>query len=126
MGQDISLKSESKTHDLNHDLTFSAHTINCMCHSIRSMFRVLGVYNFEHHLKKVGKWRQIISKVFVYVVCRVVAPIILESQSTCKGPPKKSNVWQSSAIRCKVFVSRIARTRALARTQVQNGCTRLF
>jgi hypothetical protein len=46
MGQDISLKSEMKTHDLNHDLTFSAHTINCACHSIRSMFRVLGIYNF--------------------------------------------------------------------------------
>ena len=36
-----------KTHDLNHDLTFSAHTINCVCHSIRSMFRVLGIYNFD-------------------------------------------------------------------------------
>ena len=46
MGQDISLKSERKTLDLNHDLTFSAHTINCVCHSIRSMFRVLGIYNF--------------------------------------------------------------------------------
>ena len=34
MGQGISLKS-----DLNHDLTF-------YCHSIRSMFRVLGMYNF--------------------------------------------------------------------------------
>jgi hypothetical protein len=31
---------KGKTHDLNHDLTFSAHTINCVCHSIRSMFRV--------------------------------------------------------------------------------------
>ena len=27
-------------------LTFSAHTINCVCHSIRLMFRVLGIYNF--------------------------------------------------------------------------------
>ena len=25
---------------------FTAHTINCMCPSIRAMFRVLGVYNF--------------------------------------------------------------------------------
>ena len=25
---------------------FTAHTLNCVCHSIRSMFRVLGVYNF--------------------------------------------------------------------------------
>ena len=25
---------------------FTAHTINCVCHSIRSMFRVLGIYNF--------------------------------------------------------------------------------
>ena len=32
--------------DLNHNLTFSTHTINCVCHSIRSMFRVLGMYNF--------------------------------------------------------------------------------
>ena len=39
-------KWKEKTHDLNHDLTFSAHTINCVCHSIRSMFRVLGIYNF--------------------------------------------------------------------------------
>ena len=37
---------KGKTHDLNHDLTFSAHTINCVCHSIRSMFRLLGIYNF--------------------------------------------------------------------------------
>ena len=37
---------KGKTHDLNHDLTFSAHTINCECHSIRSMFRVHGMYNF--------------------------------------------------------------------------------
>ena len=41
---------KGKTHDLNHDLTFSAHTINCVCHSIRSMFRVLGIYNFEEKL----------------------------------------------------------------------------
>ena len=46
MGQGISLKVKGKTHDLNHDLTFSAHTIHCVCHSIRSMFRVLGMYNF--------------------------------------------------------------------------------
>ena len=50
MGQDISLKSKGKSHDLHHDLTFSAHTVNCVCHSIRSMFRVLGMYNFvEKH-----------------------------------------------------------------------------
>ena len=42
---------KGKTHDLNHDLTFSAHTINCVCHSIRSMFRVLGIYNFDATLK---------------------------------------------------------------------------
>ena len=39
MGQGISLKSERKPHDLNHDLTFSAHTM-------RAMFKVLGIYNF--------------------------------------------------------------------------------
>ena len=37
---------KGKTHDLNHDLTFSALTINCVCHSIRSMFRVLGIYKW--------------------------------------------------------------------------------
>ena len=37
---------KGKTHDLNHDLTFSAHTINCVCHSVRSMFRVLAMFNF--------------------------------------------------------------------------------
>ena len=26
---------------------FTAHTINCVCHSMRTMFRVLGIYNFE-------------------------------------------------------------------------------
>ena len=26
---------------------FTAYTINCVCHCIRSMFRVLGIYNFE-------------------------------------------------------------------------------
>ena len=25
---------------------FTAHTINCVCHSMRTMFRVLGIYNF--------------------------------------------------------------------------------
>ena len=38
---------KGKTHDLTHDLTFYAHTMKCVCHSIRSMFRVLGVYNFD-------------------------------------------------------------------------------
>ena len=42
---------KGKTHDLNHDLIFSAHTINCVCHSIRSMFRVLGIYNFAPWFK---------------------------------------------------------------------------
>ena len=54
MGQDISLKSEGKNHDLNHDLTFSAHTINCVCHTLRSMFRVLGIYNFVKRQKVYG------------------------------------------------------------------------
>ena len=47
MGQFISLKSKMNNHDLNHDLTFYARIINCVCHSIRAMFRVLGVYNFD-------------------------------------------------------------------------------
>ena len=38
-------KAKEKTHDLNHDLPFSAH-------SIRSMFRVLGIYNFDYLLER--------------------------------------------------------------------------
>ena len=38
-------KVKEIAHDLNHDLTFYC-IINCVCHSIRSMFRVLGIYNF--------------------------------------------------------------------------------
>ena len=30
---------------------FTAHTINCVLYSIRSMFRLLGIYNFECSLK---------------------------------------------------------------------------
>ena len=30
---------------------FTAHTINCVCHSIRTMFRVLGMYNFGYGRK---------------------------------------------------------------------------
>ena len=26
---------------------FTAHTFKCVCHCIRTMFRVLGVYNFD-------------------------------------------------------------------------------
>jgi hypothetical protein len=52
MGQNKRLKVKGKTHDLNHDLTISAHTINYVCHSIRSMFRVLGIYNFGRIRKR--------------------------------------------------------------------------
>ena len=30
---------------------FTAHTFNCVCHCIRAMFRVLGMYNF-------GGWKE--------------------------------------------------------------------
>ena len=35
------------THDLNQDVTFYAHTINCLRHSIRPMFRVLQLIFFS-------------------------------------------------------------------------------
>jgi hypothetical protein len=47
---------KGKTRDLIHDLTFSAHTINCVCHSISSMFRVLGIYNFGRQLVSQGNF----------------------------------------------------------------------
>ena len=34
---------------------FTAHTFNCVCHCIRVMFRVLGMYNFDRHFKKLSK-----------------------------------------------------------------------
>jgi hypothetical protein len=48
MGQGISLKSERKIPMILH---FTAYTMNCVCHCIRSMFRVLGIYNFAPLLK---------------------------------------------------------------------------
>ena len=30
---------------------FTAHTFKCVCHCIRTMFRVLGVYNFGMYLE---------------------------------------------------------------------------
>ena len=30
---------------------FTAHTIKCVCHRIRSIFGVLGLYNFGQNLK---------------------------------------------------------------------------
>ena len=35
---------------------FSAHTINCVCHSIRSMFRVLGIYNFVGRIDRLNPY----------------------------------------------------------------------
>ena len=32
---------------------FTAHTFDCVCHSIRTMFRVLGIYNFGFGLAKI-------------------------------------------------------------------------
>ena len=34
------------THDISHDLIFYSSTIHCRCQKIRSLFRVLVVYNF--------------------------------------------------------------------------------
>ena len=31
---------------------FTAHGFNCVCHCIRAMFIVLGMYNFGLHLKE--------------------------------------------------------------------------
>ena len=41
---------------------FTAHTINCMCHSIRAMFRVLGVYNFACCLEMVFCFQNCVRK----------------------------------------------------------------
>ena len=49
-GRILAWKVKGKTYDSNHDLRFFAHTINCVCHSIRSTFRVLGIYNFAFGL----------------------------------------------------------------------------
>ena len=46
MGQGISLKSKWKSWIKSWVIYFTAHTINCVCHCIKSMFRILSVYNF--------------------------------------------------------------------------------
>ena len=63
---------KGKTHDLNHDLTFSAHTINYVCHSIRSMFIVLGIYNFgarAEMCKKISLVKKIYSEIIWPLSC---------------------------------------------------------
>ena len=36
---------------------FTTHTINCVCRSIRSMFRVLEIYNFEYTQNLENFWK---------------------------------------------------------------------
>ena len=75
---------KEKTHDLNHDSTFSAHTINCVCHNIRLMVRVLGINNFrlgqkhetnKKNTKKHGRYRKKM----------IVAPMQQNSGAHCNG-----------------------------------------
>ena len=47
LGQGISLKSERNNPWSN--ILLHTQSINCVCHSIRSMFRVLGIYNFDFY-----------------------------------------------------------------------------
>ena len=59
------------------DLTFSAHTFNCVCHYIRSMFRVLGIYNFDIWQKKArnGRTKDNFKGTFISIqtlVCRQI------------------------------------------------------
>ena len=61
---------KGETHDLNHDLTFSAHTIHCVRHSIRSMFRVLCIYNFATNQDLIILILQNVN-VQIAAVCRV-------------------------------------------------------
>ena len=58
---------KGKTHHLNHDLTFSAHTINCVCHSIRSMFKVLGIHNFDFWLLIGHKYESRVERCIDYI-----------------------------------------------------------
>ena len=83
MGQFISLKSKWITHDLNHDLIFYAHTFNCVCHSIRSMFRVLGIYNFDAMYKILWPW-------FSYNVTCTFPTSKKMSQSSCDKSEQKN------------------------------------
>ena len=40
----------------------TVHTINCVCHSIMSMFKVLGIYNFDSRVNIYYKIGLTISK----------------------------------------------------------------
>ena len=86
MGQGVSFKSERKIpgHDLYHDLTFSAHTIHCVCHSIRSMFRLLVIYNFGQLFDCVQK-KNITALHCGVLCCLVLCGVENEYESCCKS-----------------------------------------
>ena len=77
---------KGKTHDLDHDLTFSAHTINCVCHSIWSMFRVLGIYNFDSRVKKFG------NKI-TFLCCSILQFLLISSLCISEREKKKAQPY---------------------------------
>ena len=85
---------------------FTAHTINCVCHSIRSMFIVLGLYNFGTSLNfrknwdmlrrkkihlSVWKWCSSPSFPFFYNTC--IWQSVLELGFKSLGDSNFQNLW---------------------------------
>ena len=57
-------------------INFTAHTFNCVCHCMKSMFKVLGVYNFEYIQKPHVKMSKNVALIFIILfqmlVCKVL------------------------------------------------------
>ena len=53
---------------------FNAHTIDCVCHSIRSMFRVLGIYNFGpcYNFEQ-NQWYKIFCRMYGLTVMQTIS-----------------------------------------------------
>ena len=71
---------------------FTAHTFKCVCHCIRTMFRVLGVYNFD-----LGPLlTSILYGVAKIVLVGVICSMRMTNLATCfadKQPKMKYNTY---------------------------------
>ena len=53
----------------------------CVCHSIRSMFRVLGIYNFDITLKKINKFEILYIFLDSFVVEKLLSSVFIMNAS---------------------------------------------
>ena len=58
---------------------FTAHTFNCVCHCIRAMFRVLGMYNFGFMSKNVFMKFMNIPQLVAVLHCAMKRSLVAET-----------------------------------------------